>query len=142
MVRGDELWFYYTGIKQYAFITSGGEKGYDDYHPDAGAVCLAVLRRDGFVSLDAGNQEGVLTTPPFTLDGTELWVNVDARGGELRAELLDGAGAVAASSAALSGDRPRARLEWPDGRPAGLRGRNLRLRFTLRDAEFYSYWFE
>ena len=142
VVRGDELWFYYTGIKQYAFITSGSEKGYDDYHPDGGAVCLAVLRRDGFVSLDAGNQEGVLITSPFTLDGAELWVNVDARTGELRADLLDADGVPLATSASIGGDRPRARLEWTSGHPAGLRGRDLRLRFTLRGAKFYSYWFE
>ncbi len=142
VVRGDELWFYYTGIKQYAFITSGGEEGYDDYHPDAGAVCLAVLRRDGFVSLDAGTLEGVLTTPEFTLAGSELWVNADAGKGRLHAELLNGDDVALASSATVRGDRPRARLEWTTGNPAELRGRNLHLRFTLRDAEFYSYWFE
>ena len=141
VVRGDELWFYYTGIKQYAFISSGGEKGYDDYHPDAGAVCLAVLRRDGFVSLDAGSHEGVLETPVFTLPADELWANVDARRGELRADLLDGNGAALASSAPLGGDQRSARFAWTSGHPSELRGRKVRLRFTLRDAEFYSYWF-
>ena len=56
VVRGDELWFYYTGIKSYAFISAGNIPGYDDYQPDRGAVNLAVLRRDGFISLDAGDK--------------------------------------------------------------------------------------
>ena len=65
IVRGDELWFYYTGTKQYAFITSGDVPGYDDYHPDTGAVCLAVLRRDGFISLDAGRRLGLSARSPL-----------------------------------------------------------------------------
>ena len=63
--RGNELWFYYTGVRQYAFITSSEDPGYEDYTPDAGAVCLAVLRRDGFISLDAAEKEGTLLTKSF-----------------------------------------------------------------------------
>ena len=44
VVRDNELWFYYIGINQYAFISSGAVPGYDDYYPDRGAICLAVLR--------------------------------------------------------------------------------------------------
>ena len=56
------------------------------------AICLAVLRRDGFISLDAGEQEGTIQTEPFKLSGTKLHVNVDAPKGELRVELLNGDG--------------------------------------------------
>ena len=48
--HGDELWFYYTGIKPYAYVTSG--------QPDQGGICLAKLRLDGFLSLDAGDAAG------------------------------------------------------------------------------------
>ena len=76
--RGDELWFYYTGMKrrveQHDRYTDGSPRSpetlspmeradwLDDTHS---AVCLAVLRRDGFVSLDAGANGGYLLTKPL-----------------------------------------------------------------------------
>ena len=143
VVRGDELWFYYTGIKQYAFISSGGEPGYDDYFPDAGAICLAVLRRDGFVSLDAGRREGAVLTRPFAASGGRLFVNVAGKlNGELRVEALGPRGGVLAVSAPVTGDRVRAEVGWQRGAFAGLKGKVIRLRFALRHASFYSYWTE
>ena len=137
VVRGDELWFYYTGIKYRGeFEYEGG--GLD---PEVGAVCLAVLRRDGFISLDAGDEEGTLTTRPFTLDGSRLYVNVEAPEGEVRAEALDETGKVLASSRPLRGDHPRGQLQWQQDL-ARLQGQVVNLRFTLRSANLYSYWLE
>jgi len=71
----DELWFYYTGLKyrdsfDYVGTYPDGKMvpvaGLD---PDAGAICLAVLRRDGFISVDAANEQGSLVTRPFVLTG-------------------------------------------------------------------------
>ena len=42
-------------------------------------MCLAVLRRDGFVSLDADEKPGTVTTRPFRCAGTELWANVETK---------------------------------------------------------------
>ena len=67
MVLDNELWFYYIGINQYAFISSGAVPGYDDYYPDRGAICLAVLRRDGFVSLDGDESGGAMPYEPNCL---------------------------------------------------------------------------
>jgi hypothetical protein len=53
---------------------------------DCGAICLAVLQRDGFISLDAGEQEGHVVTKPFEMSDGKLSVNVNAREGELRVE--------------------------------------------------------
>ena len=53
-----------------------------------GALCLAKLRLDGFVSLDAEG-EGTVVTERFTLNGADLYVNADVPHGELRAEILD-----------------------------------------------------
>ena len=142
VVREDELWFYYTGIKHYAFITSGGEKGYDDYIADKGAICLAVLRRDGFVSLDAGPEEGTVSTGIFILAGRELWVNVAAPRGEFHVEVLDSSDHLLATSSPLSADETRFKMEWSSGDLSALQGQALRLRFVLRNAQFYSYWFE
>ena len=138
VVRGDALWFYYTGLKY------RGAANWSDAHtldPDRGAVCLAVLRRDGFVSLDAGNAEGVLVTKPFRLAGESLYANVTAVRGELRAELLDRDGTVLAVSERLRGDLPRGQFLWPEEKLTSWRNREVSLRFRARQAQFYSYWF-
>ena len=142
VVRGDELWFYYTGIKQYAFIAAGATPGYDDYFPDKGAVCLAVLRRDGFISLDAAKEKGTVLTDSFKLPGGKLFVNVDAFKGELRVEALDENGKVLAVSKPVKGDLRRGEVKWQKGGIADLKGKAVSLRFTLRNASLYSYWIE
>ena len=155
VVRGDELWFYYTGIKYQ------GSARYDDL--DRAAVCLAVLRRDGFMSLDAGEQAGTVLTKPFDLPGDTLFVNVnchpdkdqaywrlksgerlsDALKGECGVEVLDRAGNVVAVSVPIKGgDHPRAEVKWRQDHLADLKGRKVSLRFTLRQAQLYSYWIE
>jgi hypothetical protein len=133
--HGDELWFYYTGLKKY-----GGPTPMHGPDRDQGAICLAVLRRDGFVSLDAGEREGQLVTHPFTWEGSALHVNVDAPHGELRAEVLDRAGSVLASSASLAGDLTDGTVRWATGNVAGLKRKAVSLRFTLRHARLYAYW--
>ncbi len=144
----DELWFYYTGIKYRGTFKYVGKYPHGKYvllaglDPDQGAVCLAVLRRDGFISLDAGEQEGTLVTRPFTVAGSRLFVNVDAARGELRVEVLDATGQVLAGSTALQGDLPSSQVEWRQGNVAGLKGQVVRLRFTLRNARCYSYWMQ
>ncbi len=140
VVRDDELWFYYTGLKRYGFIMAGEKPGYDDYLPDKGGICLAVLRRDGFVSLEAGGTEGHVRTLPFELNVSRLFVNVDAPDGELQVEVLDADRSVARSYP-INGDLLRAEVTWFEGGIDGLRGPTS-LRFTLRNGHLYSYWFE
>ena len=93
VVRDKELWFYYTGIRTRGpgYKMSGGALG-----STGGAICLAVLRRDGFISLDAGEKKGTIVTKPFKVPSNRLFVNVDAFKGELRAEVLGKAGNVLA----------------------------------------------
>ncbi len=140
--RGDELWFYYTGIRNYAFITSGGIKGYDDYRADCGAICLAVLRRDGFVSLDSTDQEGSVRTSPFQLKGDSLNVNVDAARGELRVRVLDSEGKSLADSEIVREDKTSETVAWRNGEIAQLKEETVRLEFLSRDTQLFSYWFD
>lgn len=148
VLRGDELWFYYTGIKYRACWEYVGEYPNGEHVPlpgldtDTGAICLAVLRRDGFVSLDAADEEGAVITKPSLLSGARLYVNVNAVAGELRAEALDGQGGAVAASEPVKGDQPRARIQWREGGLASLKGLPVSLRFTLRNASFYSFWLE
>ena len=111
------------------------------YEPDRGAICLAVLRRDGFVSLDAGDDTGTVETGEFLLPSGELHVNADAHGGELAVEMLAGDGVVLSASRTLGEDAADARVEWAGGNGAAA-GTKVSLRFSLRNTELYSYWFE
>ena len=64
ILRDDELWFYYTGLKYRNTWDYVGEYPDGEHIPvtgfdsDIGAINLAVLRRDGFISLNANHQEG------------------------------------------------------------------------------------
>jgi hypothetical protein len=148
VVRDDELWFYYTGLKWRNTFKYVGTFPNGEHEPipgrdrDGGAICLAVLRRDGFASLDAGERKGAIQTRPFRLPGGKLLVNVDARRGELRVEVFSEDGNVVARSEPLTGDLLREPVKWAEGEIADLKGRTVSLRFTLRNGQFYSYWLE
>ncbi len=91
VVHGNELWFYYTGyrcthvspeiLEQAGRKTAPGEP--------ACAIFLARLRLDGFSSLQAGNEPGIVLTKPLNVTGSTLKINVDSAQGELKVELRD-----------------------------------------------------
>lgn len=134
--HGDELRFYYTGIRV--------REGYQGQR-DMGAICLATLRRDGFVSLDAGPEEGALFTAPFRHPGGELHLNVDASGGAAIVEVLPAGDAPRLqpfTGAPIRGNHPDARVTVPPGPAPPLTGALVRLRVRLHRARLYSYWFQ
>ncbi len=135
VVRGDELWFYYTGLKKY-----GGPTARRGLERDQGAICLAVLRRDGFVSLDAGDKPGSVTTQSFKLPSGELRLNADASRGFVQAALLDTNGQVRCEAQPMAADHLLGKVTWTS--PPPNPGSDVRLRLTARQAALYSYWFE
>ena len=132
--REDELWFFYNGIRSYALTSLR--------YRDQGAIHLAVLRKDGFISLDAADTEGTLTTESFAAVGDRLLVNVDAAGGELAVQVLGDEGGVMLESQPITGDQLRAEVSWLSGGLEASQGAEVRLRFVLRNASLYSYWLE
>jgi hypothetical protein len=148
VAKEDELWFYYTGLKYRASFRYLGTYPDGETVPipgrdcDGGAVCLAVLRRDGFISLDAGEDPGTVLTKPFVLGSTTLHVNVDASAGELDVTILDGGGQTIAVSEPVTGDQPRATMQWKSGDLANVKGQTVSLRFALRKGRLYSFWCE
>ena len=132
--REDELWLFYNGIRSYALTSLR--------YRDQGAIHLAVLRKDGFISLDAADTEGTLTTESFAAVGDRLLVNVDAAGGELAVQVLGDEGGVMLESQPITGDQLRAEVSWLSGGLDVSRGAEVRLRFVLRNASLYSYWLE
>jgi hypothetical protein len=111
-----------------------------------GSTGLAVLRRDGFASLGAGEEAGVMLTRPLTFTGSHLFVNVNAPDGELRAGVLDEHGQPIQGFSHFScnpvrTDSTSCRITWQGaGDLSSLTGRPVRLEFHLRQGELYSFW--
>ena len=135
LVVGDKLYFYLSGrFRSEAFWDGRGSTG------------LAVLRRDGFASMDAADSPGVLTTRPVRFRGRHLFVNLDAPGGELRAEVLDEAGKAIppftrGRCVPVRGDSTCQAVRWKPAADLGkLAGKAVRLRFHLRKGRLYAFW--
>jgi hypothetical protein len=135
IVKNDELRFYYTGIRNYAYVTSTAQDS-------GGAVCLATLRRDGFVSLDVKEQPGILCTKPFILPGTKLYVNLNSLKGSCTIQVLDTAGNTLAVSKTLEGDMIAEEVSWKQGNIGNSKGKPIILQFTLTSGSLYSYWID
>lgn len=136
LVVRDKLYFYASGR-----AGVGGSS--------ASGVCstgLALLRRDGFASMDAGDSEETLTTRPLRFHGKRLFVNVDARAGELRVELLDADGnGIAPFSRAncipVRSDRTLQEVQWRRARDLSSQAdKPVKFRFHLRRARLYAFW--
>ena len=143
-IVGDELWFHYIGF-------SGKNDSLSDVYEFngmhyGGATGMAVLRRDGFVSMEASGRSGQLTTRKLRFSGKNLFVNADCSKGSLRVEVLDEDGSpvkgyTAADCVAVSTDGTIVRVRWKNH--ASLRkfsGRPVRLRFVLDNGALYSFW--
>jgi len=155
LVAGRNLNFYFSGRAGAAGKRDGG-----------GAMGLATLRRDGFASMDAGPEGGVLTTRPLRFNGRFMFVNLKTNtpGGELRIEILhaDGRPITVTKNDTkqqlqpfttnlfnpLAADQTLMGVSWQPPAPGQpgmqdlslLAGRTVRLRFHLRNASLYSFW--
>ena len=114
---------------------------------DKGAIGLAVLRRDGFVSYSAGTQQGELITKPLCFSGSNMFVNVDCPEGELLVEILDAdtlepiPGFSIDRCIPVSDDKTLTEIHWRGQKNIkSLRGKNIRFRFRLTDGDLYAFW--
>lgn len=136
LVVGDHLYFYVSG--------RAGVKG--SAASGVSTTGLAVLRRDGFASMEAGQAGGTLTTRPVQFSGKHLFVNLDAPAGELRVEVLDEReeplGAYTRKGCIpVRGDATLREVRWKGARDvARLAGKTVRFRFHLKQGSFYSFW--
>ncbi|MBN2314502.1 MAG: hypothetical protein JXM79_11270 [Sedimentisphaerales bacterium] len=107
---------------------------------------LATMRRDGFASMDAGGESGVLTTRPVRFAGKYLFVNVDAPKGALRVEVLNHDGKVIEPFTAdncdpVTADTTLQQVTWKGGDSlSGLSGQPVRFRFHLKKGSLYAFW--
>ncbi len=138
-VMGDKLYFYYSGW-------SGVSPALTNDWYAGGATGIAMLRRDGFASMNAGAAGGTLTTRPVKFKGRHLFVNVNAPKGELTVEVLDEKGNVIApfstkNCIAITGDKTLQQVTWKGTKDlAGLSGQKVQFRFRLKQGELYSFW--
>lgn len=136
---GDELWLYYAGTERTHGSDAPGAKT---------GIFRATMRRDGFVSLDAGRAPGGFTTPPFTFQGSGLELNFDGgAGGWAQVEMQDAEGRPLPGRGlgdcdALVGNSIRRRVSWRGSAAVGdTAGRPVRLRFVLCSARLYAFQF-
>jgi hypothetical protein len=135
----DRLLMAYTGTH-----CNHGEDG-ENYTAGIGA---ATLRRDGFVGLVAGDEETEIITKVLDSEPrSELWVNASVESdGFLTGEVTDADGKtipgyLSEDCVPLKADSTAHRLQWrssdsrtwPDA---------IRLRFRMKQAEIFSFWFE
>lgn len=136
LVVGDELYFYFSGRA----MPQG-----DDWDANA-AAGLAILRRDGFASMDASHNTETLTTRPLIFKGRHLFVNVNCPDGEFKAEVLNKDGETIepftlANCEPVSCNKTLVPMHWRECKDlARLAGAPIRFRFQLKKGSLYAFW--
>ncbi|MBL9194614.1 MAG: hypothetical protein JNJ82_19830 [Opitutaceae bacterium] len=140
LVVGDKLYFPYTA---YSGIGPDGRRGMYS----GASIGMAMLRRDGFASMEASNGKGQLTTRLVSFKGAHLFVNLDTvRSGELRVEVLDEQGKVvppftAENCLPVSADSTIQEVTWRGATDLkALAGKPVRFRFHLKNGALYAFW--
>ena len=141
--RDDRIFIYYRGDEQLHVAMPG----------QYGNFCMAELRKDGFVSRDAGTEDGYMFTKPILCPGGKLKINArtGAKGfvkmavrrgdGEADGEWLPGwdfPDCRPFSGDSVSGDLGFHGKDNMDS----WKGRSIRLHFWMKDAQMFSFRFE
>ncbi len=143
--RNNELWFYYLGARHRSqpLVDVMNRQSLNTL-----AMALAKLRVDGFVSLKGGIEWGSVLTKPLVVEGSELRVNVDSWRGRVKVEVLnadDGhplPGYTFDESIPAMIDSIDEPVRWKEKVDLSEhRGRTVRLRFSILEAELYAFWF-
>jgi hypothetical protein len=141
---GDELWLYYWGTNEsHSQQLDPAAKKLD------AAISRAVMRLDGFVSVDASYSGGAVTTPPIIFEGAALELNLDtSAGGITQVEICDATGKpipgyTLREADALNGNNVRMPVTWQGkGDVSKLAGQIVKLRLKLRDCKLYAFQFK
>jgi hypothetical protein len=132
--RGDEIWQYFD----YGGAHGGGRKR---------TYARFAQRLDGFVSLDAGDEKGTVTTRQLVFEGDKLLLNLNAKG-SARAAILDENSAPIpgfdiADCDPIKVDSLAQVLSWNKNTDLSqLAGKTVQLRFELEDAKLFSFDFD
>ena len=106
------------------------------------------LRTDGFISINAGIEEGQMTTKPISFSGHQLQLNVSTSAlGSVRVEISTAAGDPIEGFGLddcdpVVGDKINYTVSWNGSSDvAELAGKPIRLRFVLTEADLYAMRF-
>lgn len=138
LIVGDSLYFYSSGRRLNKIM-------WDSYT----STGLATLRRDGFVSMRAGREEGTLTTEKLSFDGKYFFVNADvkAKKAQLAVELLDEQGTPIPGFTKKDcvvmkkADSTKQLVTWKNNADlSSLKGKVIRAKFYLTNGDLYAFW--
>jgi len=146
IIVNDLIHFFYAGSNAKHWWTWTGDPPKKDPNakPPTKGVGLATLRRDGFVSINADEKGGTMTTRTFLFLGDGLALNADAKGGQITVEALDAKGKpipgfTRETSQPLTTDNIRHSLAWKGHKDLHqLQGKPIRLRFHMKNARLFS----
>ena len=151
VVDGD-TYLYYTAVRyQHNDRTQNAYmKAHDFDVRDSVSCMLAIMPEDHWVSLDANNKEGSFVCKPWG-PPHEIFVNADAEGGSVEAELVTPYGKVVpeysrGDCVAITANGKNQPLKWKHGKSpwetiAKDHLGGLLVKFYLKNAKLYSYTF-
>lgn len=133
---GDEIYLYYGGYKSGHKVNRFEER----------QIGLVKMKRDRYVAREAGEKTATLRTPLVILHGEQITLNADARGGEVRIQILGTEGKPIPGFSftdcrVITGDNLSAPVRW--GRAlAGLKGKTVQIEFLLKRARLFAFYLE
>ena len=115
----------------------------------ASSMGLARCRQDGFVSLEAGEDEGELETKPLNPETGDFVINAEVlgSGGRVRVEVVNAEsgnpveGYTMDDNDVFRGNEVAHSVSWKGKDASALAGSPATIRFRLRHARLYSYSF-
>ncbi|OHB43713.1 MAG: hypothetical protein A2Y13_02095 [Planctomycetes bacterium GWC2_45_44] len=136
VIRGDEIWIYYRGIEKkhnqpYSLTKYGG------------TITRAVLRVDGFVSVDADSQEGFVFTKPLIFSGNALEINCKTESDgymQVQMDALEDCQRHLISER-LAGDMIDKKVNWPERKLRELNGVPVKITFKMKNSKLFSFRF-
>jgi hypothetical protein len=132
---GDQWYIYYSGWDG-PHEAGAGQR--------TGAIGLATIRKEGFISQRGPSGGGVVCTRQLRWPGGDLRVNADARDGEMRVRVSDSlrkplAGYNYHECDQFTDDSVSHRVTWSGRSLDALKGQVVRLEFFLKSADLYTF---
>lgn len=144
LIVGDELWIYYS-----AYAGDPNRITPDNWQTSGtyanGAVGLAKLRRDGFVSMRPTYPDSVVQTRKLCFEGSRLFVNANTAGSNLTVQVLDEKGQPLAGLThddcqGFRGNGTLAEIRWKARDLNGLGKQKVQLQFKMDRGDLFSFW--
>ncbi|MEO7300149.1 MAG: hypothetical protein ABI042_16415 [Verrucomicrobiota bacterium] len=132
---GDETFIYYGGYARGHKVERWTER----------QIGLVKMPRDRYVAREASAEKGMITTPLVELGGKTLTLNINARGGEVRVQIVDRKnkpikGFAFADCEVIERNGVSERVRWKKHSDlSSLADKPLKLQFQMRAAKLYAF---